>query len=240
MKNSITNLSPLRTWILIGSHIVSAAALSGLLLYLIGGMENIKDGKVNFIDVLKLMLLAGGLGGILCNFRGLFFHWRDEHCLSVELEISYCLRAVTGALCGLIVYFVASLLVVSITVEQTVDNIKFQGMVSCIALALLAGFASQEFTEKLKATAITLFVLEPGFQKLFGRNKSDFQLLRQFSAVRTIIVGGREVIQLENIGYGRVEQTENIAKPFHEKGWRTLDFQFFVQDFFKACFYVQG
>lgn len=109
------------------------------------------------MDVLLLMLVAGGLGGILCNFRGLFAHLRDEHYFPAELEIPYYVRAVTGALCGLIVYFVASLLVVSITLEAVVDNITFQGMISYIALALLAGFGSQEFTERLKATAGTLF-----------------------------------------------------------------------------------
>lgn len=116
-----------------------------------------RSNGVTFLEVLLLMLLAGGLGGILCNFRGLFVHLRDEMYFPVELEIPYYVRGFTGAICGLIIYFVASLLVVSITLEAVASNITFQGMISYIALALLAGFASQEFTERLKQTAGTLF-----------------------------------------------------------------------------------
>ena len=104
-----------------------------------------------------MMLLAGGLGGVLCNLRGFFEHFRDEKKFPAELMIPYLIRPFSAAVCGLFIFFVLNLLVTSITIDAMAEGIPFQGMVSYLSLAILAGFGSQEFMERLKATAKTLF-----------------------------------------------------------------------------------
>lgn len=116
------------------------------------------DKYVTFLDILLLMLLAGSLGGVLCNLRGFFIHYRgEEKHFPKHLEVPYYTRAFLGAGAGLFIYFVANFLVSSTTVSYQATNIPFQGMVSFIALALLAGFGSLEFFQRMKETALTFF-----------------------------------------------------------------------------------
>ena len=120
-------------------------------------IEPIREKGADYFDILLMMLFSGGLGGVLCNLRGFFEHFRDDFHFPKELFIPYLVRPLSAAVCGLFIFFVLNLLVTSITVEATAGNIPFQGMVSYLSLAILAGFGSQEFMERLKATAKTLF-----------------------------------------------------------------------------------
>ena len=124
-------------------------------------LQTLKDKEANtgvtFDCIILLMLIAGGLGGILCNLRGFFMHYRDNEFFPKHLEIPYYVRPFMGAGAGLFVYFVSNFLITSITTEYLATNIPFQGMVSFIALAILAGFGSLEFFQRLKETALTLF-----------------------------------------------------------------------------------
>ncbi|MBL0007088.1 MAG: hypothetical protein IPP25_07850 [Saprospiraceae bacterium] len=49
----------------------------------------------------------------------------------------------------------ASLLITSITLIPS-ERVGFQGLITYIALAIVAGFGAQEFMERLKALAVTL------------------------------------------------------------------------------------
>lgn len=113
---------------------------------------------VTFYSIVVLMILAGGLGGVLCNLRGFFIQFRkDEGGFPPNLEVPYYVRPFMGAGAGLFIYFVANFLITSITVTYEATNIPFQGMVSFMALAILAGFGSLEFFQRLKETALSLF-----------------------------------------------------------------------------------
>ncbi len=112
---------------------------------------------ISFYDIILLMLAAGALGGVLCNLRGFFEYYRERKKFPEELVVPYYIRLFSSPLCGFFAYFLASVLVVTITVEQVAYDISFQGMISFISLAILAGFGSQEFMERIKETARAVF-----------------------------------------------------------------------------------
>jgi len=117
---------------------------------------------VNFLDMLVVMFLAGLLGGVLANLRGIFEFYREEKGFPDHLFIPYLIRPLTAAISGLLVFFISHL-IISSTANPTYNNeyISFRGMVSFMSLAIISGFASQEFTERLKAAAGTLFGISP-------------------------------------------------------------------------------
>lgn len=127
-----------------------------------GNDKSVNEAEgVSFYEIILLMLISGGLGGILCNLRGFFMHYRsEEQSFPRHLEIPYYVRPFMGAGAGIFIYFVANFLITSLTVEYKA-NVPFQGMVSFIALAMLAGFGSLEFFQRLKETALTLFGQKP-------------------------------------------------------------------------------
>lgn len=119
---------------------------------------NTTDKGVTFYLIVLLMLISGALGGVLCNLRGFFIHFRsDDGGFPANLEIPYYVRPFMGAGAGLFIYFVANFLITSVTTKYLATNIPFQGMVSFVALAILAGFGSLEFFQRLKETALALF-----------------------------------------------------------------------------------
>ncbi|MFN0036089.1 MAG: SHOCT domain-containing protein [Saprospiraceae bacterium] len=116
------------------------------------------DAGVTFYLIVLLMLIAGAMGGVMCNLRGFFMHFRGEDKdFPAHLEVPYYVRVFMGAGAGIFVYFVANFLITSLTTEYLATNVPFQGMVSFVALAMLAGFGSLEFFQRLKETALTLF-----------------------------------------------------------------------------------
>lgn len=127
--------------------------------------------NIRFYDVIKLMLVGGLLGSVLINLRGYFEAARDEenNRLPHYLCVPYMIRPFTGALCGLFAYFVLNIIVTAVTVEElSAVEIKFKGLITYLGIAMIAGVASQEFLERLKASATTLFggiVNKPNQQK---------------------------------------------------------------------------
>lgn len=137
-----------------------------------------KKGLVDFFDILLLMLISGALGGVLCNLRGIFVYYRDEGGLPEDYVVPYLVRPFTAGVCGLFIYFVLSLLITSITLVPVVEGVGFQGTVSYIALAIVAGFGAQEFMERLKEVAITLFGVK--------RERSTVQKLRDWKRLKEL------------------------------------------------------
>jgi hypothetical protein len=120
--------------------------------------DNNFDEGITFYPIVLLMLIAGALGGVMCNLRGFFMRFQGEDkSFPAHLEVPYYVRVFMGAGAGFFVYFVANFLITSLTIEYRATNVPFQGMVSFIALAMLAGFGSLEFFQRLKETALTLF-----------------------------------------------------------------------------------
>lgn len=107
--------------------------------------------------VLWAISLAGGLGGVLSNLRGVFGFTRDQSYFPAYLELPFYLRPVSGVLCGLFTFFVSSFFSGSPSPGDSAGWQTLQGMFPYIGIAFIAGFASQEFMERLKETAQTLF-----------------------------------------------------------------------------------
>ena len=108
---------------------------------------------------LVTVLVAGVLGGTLCNLRGLFTHLQEKGGrFPARLKIPFYIRPLTGSVTGLLTFFVGSLLVNSLAVDATTLGWEsLEGRLPYIAIAILAGFAAQEFMQRLKAVARTLF-----------------------------------------------------------------------------------
>jgi hypothetical protein len=118
------------------------------------------------LDIIYIMLLTGALGGVLCNLRGIFARFRDENgTIGIELEVPFYIRPFSGALCGMMFFFVSSFFASSLTSSGT-DALSwktFEGIFPYAGIAFLAGFASQEFMERLKEIA----------KAIFGRQQAD-------------------------------------------------------------------
>lgn len=107
--------------------------------------------------VLLAIFLAGGLGGALSNLRGIFEFARDKTYFPAYLEIPFYVRPVSGVICGLFTFFVSSFFAGALTQNAVAGWQTLNGMFPYIGIAFIAGFASQEFMERLKETAKTLF-----------------------------------------------------------------------------------
>jgi hypothetical protein len=117
-----------------------------------------KKPPVNFYHVMLFTLLAGALGGVLCNLRGIFKYSMEDAVLLEKMLFSYYIRPFMGAICGIFTYFVANLLITSLSVQPPVaEGIVFSNFIAAIGLAMIAGFGSYEFMNRLKETARTLF-----------------------------------------------------------------------------------
>jgi len=112
--------------------------------------------------VLWSVLLAGGLGGTLSNLRGIFEYYRDYTFLPEHLELPFYIRPVSGAICGLFTFFLARFFTIALSSGENLSSWQtLEGMVPYVGVALIAGFASQEFMERLRETAKTLFGTPP-------------------------------------------------------------------------------
>jgi hypothetical protein len=152
---------------------------------------------VTFHEIVYLMLLAGSLGGVLCNLRGLFMHYRSEtQSFPTHLQIPYYTRAFLGGGAGIFVYFVASFLITSVSPVYVATDVSFQGMVSFIALSMLAGFGSLEFFQRLKETALATFGQKPELDKwqrieeLYGLMKKEVLSPEEYLAQKSKILEG--------------------------------------------------
>jgi len=119
--------------------------------------KSINTDNVSFLDVLIAMCISGLLGGILANLRGFFEFIREDSDFPKYLHVPYLLRPITGMLCGMLVFFLTSVILTSTTVSVETNILPFKAMITFMGIAIVAGFASQEFTEKLKAAASVLF-----------------------------------------------------------------------------------
>ncbi|MGV8175762.1 MAG: hypothetical protein ACP5OU_08690 [Methanothrix sp.] len=116
--------------------------------------------KLDFSTISYAMLTffcAGGLGGAVCNLRGFFEYYTDKGSLPDTLFVPYCVRPWMGAGSGLIAFFVLSFLNTALSNANSLAWTTFSGRIPYIGLALLAGFGSREFMDRLKETAKAAF-----------------------------------------------------------------------------------
>ena len=109
------------------------------------------------ISTLLTMAMAGAAGGTLCNLRGLFKYISMQGDFPSRFEAPFYVRPFTGAMTGLFVFFVSHLLVTSLSQQPTVHWRYLEGRLPYVGLAIIAGFAAQEFMQRLKEVAKTLF-----------------------------------------------------------------------------------
>ncbi len=117
-----------------------------------------KKKPVQFFHLILFTLLSGALGGILCNLRGIFkYNMSDQETLT-NLIGSYYMRPFMSAITGMFTYFVANLIVTSVSVQPPIANgVPFAAFIGSLGFAMIAGFGSYEFMDRLKETARTLF-----------------------------------------------------------------------------------
>jgi hypothetical protein len=108
--------------------------------------------------VMWAVLLAGGLGGTLSNLRGIFEYYRDYTFIPDYLELPFYIRPISGMICGLFTFFLARFFTIALSSGENISSWQtLEGMLPYIGVALLAGFASQEFMERMRETARTFF-----------------------------------------------------------------------------------
>jgi len=126
-------------------------------------------GQAALLFTLLTMLAAGCTGGTLCNLRGIFKYYRDEGRLSQKFVVPFIIRPVMGAAAGLLVFFVAAFFSGALsgpaTDAATLGWATLGGRLPFVALAILAGFGSQEFMERMKEVAKTTFADSPNKEK---------------------------------------------------------------------------
>jgi hypothetical protein len=110
------------------------------------------------LSMLATMALAGAAGATLCNLRGIFRWVSQEGGLPTRFETPFYIRPFTGALTGLFTFFVGHLLVASLSERTGTIHWRYlEGRLPYVGFAIVAGFASQEFMQRLKEVAKTLF-----------------------------------------------------------------------------------
>lgn len=108
--------------------------------------------------VLFAITLAGALGGALSNLRGVFEFTRENAGeFPAYLELPFYLRPVSGMLCGLFTFFVSTFFAGALSSAGGAGWRTLDGMFPYVGIAFIAGFAAQEFMERLRDTARTLF-----------------------------------------------------------------------------------
>lgn len=110
------------------------------------------------IAVIVMTLIGGALGGCLYNFRGIAKHMENQDFLS-HYELTYYLRPLSGALCGIFVFALVYGGVLTLTFGKSASVLDHRTIVLYIAIALLAGYGSHEFLRKIKDLNRALFAL---------------------------------------------------------------------------------
>lgn len=112
--------------------------------------------------VLIAITLAGGLGAALSNLRGVFEFTRENSGnFPAYLELPFYLRPVSGMLCGLFTFFLSTFFAGALSQADGAGWRTLDGMFPYIGIAFLAGFAAQEFMERLRDIARTVFGNSP-------------------------------------------------------------------------------
>ena len=147
--------------------VLGAAILVALILNVPGSVG--PGNVVEFIDqhtryvflyILGMMISCGMLGGSLYDIRGLIKHSANND-YQPAFNLSYLLRPVAGALCGLIALFLLMAGQLGMSPgEKGLSGtgwITFEGRLLYLTFGFLAGYASQVFMAKLKDIADAAF-----------------------------------------------------------------------------------
>ena len=112
-----------------------------------------------FLMTILTMCISGIIGGCLYNYRGIIKHTALGD-YSDSYNVTYFLRPLLGGISGLTVFFILLGGALSLNLGSNTNTsgwMTFSGRMPYIAIAILSGYASQEFMQKLKEVAKTLF-----------------------------------------------------------------------------------
>jgi hypothetical protein len=107
-----------------------------------------------------MMLLGGAVGGSLFDLRGLIKHSAAGD-FDPRYGVSYILRPLTAAISGLFVFYLLVGGILAFTNLGSQDTphgwATGPGILPYLAFAILAGYGSKQFMQKLKDLADSLF-----------------------------------------------------------------------------------
>lgn len=157
---------------LVAYNVLLTVIFAPVLIFLI-----VQQSLPALLTTLITVLVAGTLGGTLCNLRGLFTHPQmEDGQFPARLKIPFYIRPVTGSLTGLFTFCMGSLLVTSLSLDSATQGwVTLEGRLPYIAIAILSGFASQEFMERLRLVASTLFA-ETEAEERFSKLEKQYDL----------------------------------------------------------------
>ena len=150
---------------LIRFEIVCAFVIVIVFLYLIGGAppfqllagDNLEGVKL--LVVSALMFFSGALGGSLYNFRGLTKHLKNQD-FKKRYITTYHIRPISAGICGILVFIFLLGGVMTLTLGTDTTNwSENSSILPFVAIAILAGFGSNEFLKKVKDIIATMFAL---------------------------------------------------------------------------------
>lgn len=110
-----------------------------------------------YIVMLIYVLCAGGIGGTLFSLNYIVDH-REKKDFGPEYYLSYYVRPIISALIGVVSFLIVAGGLLSLAgVATNADYTKFSTILTFCAIALLAGYATDSFLNKLGDLADTLF-----------------------------------------------------------------------------------
>lgn len=146
-------------WPLLYSIVVTLFALSSLV-YLLFLIEQLHPGNaVPMALLVALVLMAGAIGGCLFNMHSLVKHV-DRGDFDEMHNIGYYLTPISGGVCGLIVVILllGGVLTLGLAPEAKTAVLENPGrLMPFIAAAMIAGYGSYQFKNKLDELADTIF-----------------------------------------------------------------------------------
>ena len=133
-----------------------------------GGKKQLSRSDLH--TMLYTVMVAGFLGGMMCNLSGLFTQLVEERKdpdlpprgkFPSYLELPFYIRPWIGLITGFVVFFIGNLLTIPVGNEPNKYSWQeLEGRWPFIAIAILAGFGAQDVVERVKKTVQTLFSTE--------------------------------------------------------------------------------
>lgn len=113
------------------------------------------------VNTLFTMLIAGAAGGALSNLREFLQIGRHQEGLPVRLEVPLYLRPLSGAVMGVLVFFLLQFFVAVLSVGATTQGwALLHGRLAYVAVALVVGFGVRDL-EKVRDIAASLVARRP-------------------------------------------------------------------------------
>lgn len=113
------------------------------------------------VNTLFTMLVAGCAGGALSNLREFLHIGRHQEGLPVRLEVPLYLRPLSGAVMGVLVFFLLQFFVAVLSVGATTQGwALLHGRLAYVAVALVVGFGVRDL-EKVRDIAASLVARRP-------------------------------------------------------------------------------